>query len=80
MKPNKGLIPRYKRIFAELEEEGKPINKEEIAKELDISISNLNYYINGTSFPTVPKLFKLANLLKRDVGDFYKYVEEDQAT
>lgn len=75
--PNKGMIPRFKSIFAEMEENGEVIDKEALAKMLGISLTNLNYYIKGTSFPTVPKLFKLAYLLDRDVNDFYTFVPEE---
>jgi transcriptional regulator with XRE-family HTH domain len=76
--PNKGMIPRLKIIFAELEAEGNPIDKEALAKDLDVSITNLNYWIKGSSFPTVPKLFKLAHKLNRSVDELYKFVPEEE--
>ena len=47
-----------------------------IAKRIGVSYRQLAKYIAGDSFPTVPKLFALAQLLGCKVDDLYEYEEK----
>jgi putative transcriptional regulator len=43
-----------------------------IAKELDVSMTQLRNWRSGRSYPTVPKLFKLALLLDVELTELYE--------
>jgi putative transcriptional regulator len=43
-----------------------------VAKELDVSMTQLRNWRSGRSFPTVPKLFKLALLLDVELTELYE--------
>jgi len=47
-----------------------------IANKLGITGRHLVKYINGESYPPVPKLFLLARLLNTKVDDLYEFEEE----
>jgi transcriptional regulator with XRE-family HTH domain len=47
-----------------------------VANYIGISARQLEKYIKGESFPTVPKLFKLARLFNCTTDDLYEYVDE----
>jgi transcriptional regulator with XRE-family HTH domain len=47
-----------------------------VANYIGISTRQLEKYIKGESFPTVPKLFKLARLFNCTTDDLYEYVDE----
>ncbi len=46
--------------------------KKYIAKELNVSPTQLSNWISGRSFPTVEKAFKLAKILGAKVDDLYE--------
>ncbi len=46
--------------------------KKYIAKELNVSPTQLSNWISGRSFPTVEKAFKLAKILGVKVDDLYE--------
>jgi putative transcriptional regulator len=46
--------------------------KKFIAEQLGISQRQMSKWINGESYPTVPKLFQLAELLQCKVDDLYE--------
>lgn len=50
--------------------------KKYIAKELNVSPTQLSNWISGRSYPTIEKAFKLAKLLNKKVDDLY---EEDES-
>jgi transcriptional regulator with XRE-family HTH domain len=54
--------------------------REFVAKHIDVSTRQLAKYITGESFPTVPKLFKLARLFRCTTDDLYEYIEEKKPT
>ncbi|MED4978757.1 helix-turn-helix transcriptional regulator [Geobacillus stearothermophilus] len=45
--------------------------KKYIAEQLDVSQRQMSKWISGESYPTVPKLFRLAELLGVRVDDLY---------
>jgi putative transcriptional regulator len=47
--------------------------KKYVAERLDVSQRQLSKWISGESYPTVPKLFKLARLLECQTDDLYEY-------
>lgn len=47
-----------------------------IANKLGITGRHLVKYINGESYPPVPKLFLLARILNVTVDDLYEFEEE----
>lgn len=51
--------------------------KKYIAKELDISPTQLSNWISGRSSPTMEKAFKLAGILKVKVDDLYERTNSD---
>lgn len=50
--------------------------KKYIAKELDISPTQLSNWIAGRSYPPIEKAFKLAELLQCKVDDLYEEMKE----
>ncbi|MEH7093918.1 helix-turn-helix transcriptional regulator [Neobacillus vireti] len=46
--------------------------KKYIAKELDVSPTQLSNWISGRSYPTLEKAFKLATILGVKVDDLYE--------
>lgn len=78
------LIPRFKRIFLEIEEEtGSPVDEKWLVKELKITRQMLNLYVNGNSKIPTEKLFKCKYLLNKRYNldlradDFYKYTHDE---
>ena len=51
--------------------------KKFIAKELEISPTQLSNWISSRSFPTMEKAFKLAQLLNVKVDDLYEHDNPD---
>ncbi|MED1419001.1 helix-turn-helix transcriptional regulator [Bacillus smithii] len=49
--------------------------KKYIAKELNVSPTQLSNWISGRSYPTIEKAFKLAKLLNKKVDDLYEEEE-----
>lgn len=49
-----------------------------IAKQIGVSYRQLAKYISGDSYPTVQKLFQLAELLRCKVDDLYEKLEDDK--
>ncbi|MGN8234663.1 helix-turn-helix transcriptional regulator [Priestia flexa] len=56
-----------------IEESG--LKRSFIANKLGITGRHLVKYINGESYPPVPKLFLLAKLLNAKVDDLYEFEE-----
>jgi putative transcriptional regulator len=52
--------------------------KKFIAEQLGISQRQMSKWINGESYPTVPKLFRLAEILNCKVDDLYTRKEPTQ--
>lgn len=52
--------------------------KKFIAKELEISPTQLSDWISGRSAPTMEKAFKLASLLKVKVDDLYEKEDKNE--
>jgi putative transcriptional regulator len=50
--------------------------KKFIAKHLGITPTQLSNWISGRSYPSVPKLFALADLLEVKVDDLYSRVKD----
>jgi transcriptional regulator with XRE-family HTH domain len=53
--------------------------KDFVAKKLDVGIRQLDKYIKGESFPTVPRLFMMAELFKCSTDDLYRKKEPTQS-
>ncbi|CRK80286.1 helix-turn-helix transcriptional regulator [Neobacillus massiliamazoniensis] len=51
--------------------------KKYIAKELEISPTQLSNWISGRSSPPIEKAFKLANILNVKVDDIFEAEEEN---
>jgi putative transcriptional regulator len=51
--------------------------KKYIAKELEVSPTQLSNWISGRSYPTLEKAFKLATILGVKVDDLYESVEHN---
>ncbi|WP_284037480.1 helix-turn-helix transcriptional regulator [Neobacillus sp. 114] len=51
--------------------------KKYIAKELEVSPTQLSNWISGRSYPTIEKAFKLAALLSVKVDDLYTKEENE---
>lgn len=64
------------RIAQHIERSG--YRKDFIAKKIGVSYRQLAKYITGDSYPTVPKLFKLAELLGCKVDELYEYRREEE--
>jgi transcriptional regulator with XRE-family HTH domain len=58
------------RIGEWLEKSG--YRKNYVAKRLGVGIRQLNKYINGDSFPSVPRLFMMAELFGCTTDDLYR--------
>lgn len=61
------------RIGEWLEKSG--YRKDFVAKKLNIGVRQLDKYIKGDSFPSVPRLFMLAELLNCKADDLYRKKE-----
>ncbi|MDQ0254942.1 transcriptional regulator with XRE-family HTH domain [Evansella vedderi] len=48
-----------------------------IAEKMEVSTQQLSNWRHGRSFPSTPKLYKLAYLLGCTANDMYEYVEEE---
>lgn len=53
-----------------------PYTRPEIQEEFDISANTLSNWCTGNTYPSVPQLFKLANMLGVTVNDMYVYKED----
>ncbi|WP_246326869.1 helix-turn-helix domain-containing protein [[Anoxybacillus] calidus] len=58
------------RIGEWLEKSG--YRKDYVAKKLGVGMRQLNKYIRGESFPSVPRLFMLAELFNCQTDDLYR--------
>ncbi|KIP21146.1 helix-turn-helix protein [Anoxybacillus ayderensis] len=65
------------RIGEWLEKSG--YRKDFVAKQLDIGVRQLDKYIKGDSFPSVPRLFMLAELFRCTTDDLYRKKEPTQS-
>jgi putative transcriptional regulator len=50
--------------------------REYIIKELDITQNTLSNWVQGKTYPTIDKAYKLAELLEVKVDDLYSRVED----
>lgn len=48
-----------------------------ICEYMGVSNNTLSNWCTGKSYPPLPQLFKLANLLGVGIGELYKYKEND---
>jgi transcriptional regulator with XRE-family HTH domain len=54
-----------------------PYKREYIRKKFDKSRNTISNWCTGKSYPTVPELFDLADLLGVKVDDLYERITED---
>ncbi|MFC7443465.1 helix-turn-helix domain-containing protein [Laceyella putida] len=72
------LIPNIELIMLEHKRNGKPIRQNELAKELNVTVSAVSNWVNGSTMPEAKTLFKLAYLLDRTVDELYTVNWEDE--
>jgi putative transcriptional regulator len=52
-------------------------SRQEICDEFGISINTLSNWCTGKTYPSIPQMLKLAELLNVSISDFYKLKGED---
>ncbi|MDF2534435.1 MAG: transcriptional regulator [Bacillales bacterium] len=53
--------------------------KKYIAKQLEVTPTQLSNWVSGKSHPTIEKAFKLAEILEIKVDDLYERVEDNES-
>lgn len=71
------VINHLRKIELTRELQGKPIDRNELAKKLGIRTSTLSGYFTGKITPPLEKAYQIAHYLNMAIENVFEYIHED---